>query len=235
LSCLPDLLHKLASDIDISPQGATNPWQTPFSGMWNWILQHAAVVQAIVGLVTAAVWITYLNVFVESMRRQRRSEILITLGGDRGVDGRVLVSNLGLEPIYILDIMLTYYKGSETKTLSVADRTEIAPIKQTTTDRATLQRPLKSGEFVEIGTIDTLLNRVASRVAAPRHDLDLTCLEITVAAVTAAASGIVAARRIFDIQHVEGRLVVRPKTLYAEQIRKRRGRKRIERQLIDAL
>jgi hypothetical protein len=203
--------------------------------MWNWILQHAAVVQAIVGLVTAAVWITYLNVFVESMRRQRRSEILITLGGDRGVAGRVLVSNLGLEPIYILDVMLTYHTTFENKTLSVADRTEIDPIEQTTTERATLQRPLKSGEYVEIGTIDTLLNRVASRVVARRHDLDLTCIEITVAAVTAAASGIVAARRVFDIQHLDDRLILRPRALYAEQIRKRRGRKRIERQLIDAL
>lgn len=203
--------------------------------MWNWILQHAAVVQAIVGLVTAAVWITYLHVFVESMRRGRRSEILITLGGDRGLAGRMLISNLGLEPIYILDIMLTYHTKTAEKTVSVADRTEVDPSERTSTERATLQRPLKSGEYVEIGTIDTLLDRAARGAHDGRSDLDLTGIGITVAAVTAAASGIVAARRIFDIQHGDDRLTLRPRTLYAEQIRKRRGRLRIERLLAGLL
>ena len=49
--------------------------------MWEWITSNAAVMQAIIALVTAGVWITYLHVFVESLRRQRRSEILITMGG----------------------------------------------------------------------------------------------------------------------------------------------------------
>jgi hypothetical protein len=203
--------------------------------MWNWITQNAAVVQAVVGLITAAVWITYLHVFLESMRHGRKSEILITLGGDRSLSGRILISNLGLEPIYILDIMLTSYTKSAGKTLSVADRTEIEPSAQTSTERATLQRPLKSGEYVEIGTIDTLLDRAARRLQTSRSDGDLTCIDITVAAVAAAASGIVAARRVFDIQHLDDRLVLRPRTLYAEQIRRRQGRQKIERLLADSL
>ncbi len=218
-----------------APQDATNPRRASFGRMWNWILEHAAVVQAIVGLVTAVVWITYLNVFVESMRRQRRSEILITLGGDRDLGARILVSNLGLEPIYILDILLTCHTVSGSSTLSVADRTEIDPAERTSIERATLQRPLKSADYVEIGTLDTLLNRVAGRLPGRGGDTDPTRIEITVAAITAAASGIVAARRVFDIRHLDGRLILRPKTLYAEQIRTRRGRQRIERQLIGAL
>lgn len=201
--------------------------------MWDWFLEHAAVVQAIVGLITAVVWITYLHVFVESMRRGRRSEILITLGGDRGLSGRILISNLGLEPIYILDIMLTSHTKRERKTFSVVDRTEVDPSEQTSTDRATLQRPLKSGEYVEIGTVDTLLNRAAWSQQSGRSDLGLSHIVITVAAVTAAASGIVAARRVFDIQHQGDRLIFRPRTLYARQIRTRRGRRSIERQLAD--
>jgi hypothetical protein len=203
--------------------------------MWNWILQHAAVVQAVVGLVTAAVWITYLNVFIESMRRQRRSEILITLGGHRGLSGRILVSNLGLEPIYILDIMLTHRTGTGETTASVTDRTEVDPSELTNFDRATLQRPLKSGEYVEIGTIDNMLERAAHRLEGARSDPDLSCIEITVAAVTAAESSIVAARRSFDVRHESDHFLLRPRTLYAEQIRGKRGRRRIERQLTDML
>lgn len=80
-----------------------------------------------------------------------------------------------------------------------------------------------------------MLDRAATRLDRGRSDPDLSCLELTVAAVTAAESSIVAARRIFDIRHEGGRVLLRPRTLYAEQIRGRRGRQRIERQLTDLL
>ncbi|WP_189654962.1 hypothetical protein [Paracoccus mutanolyticus] len=62
-----------------------------------------------------------------------------------------------------------------------------------------------SADYVEIGTLDTLLNRVAGRLPGRRGDTDPTRIEITVAAITAAASGIVAARRVFDIRHLDDR------------------------------
>jgi hypothetical protein len=90
--------------------------------------------------------------------------------------------------------------------------------------QATLQQPLKSGEYVEIGTIDILLDRATWCSQTERRDPDLACIEITVVAVTAAAFGIVAARRAFGMEQPGGRMIIRPKTLYAEQIRTRRGR-----------
>lgn len=197
--------------------------------MWNWVLQHASVVQAVIALVTAGVWIVYLHVFVESLRRQRRSEILITMGGERGLGGRVLISNLGLEPIYVLDILLGRSTDSAEDLVSVIDKTEGGA--SGSARGATLQRPLKSGEHIDIGTIDDLLDRAAWGPRRGRSDGDLSRIEITVAAVTAAASGIVAARRAFAVQHRDGQLILRPQTLYAEQIRGREGRRRIENQL----
>lgn len=203
--------------------------------MVDWIVQHAAVLQALVGLVTAAIWITYLHVFVASLHRQRRSEILITMGGSRGLSGRVLVSNLGLEPIYVLDVMLRHCGSGGDPIVSIADRTEVDPAEHTSSDRATLQRPLKSGEHVEIGTINDMLERVARHLGRDRDDAGLSRIEITVAAVTAAASSIVAARRVFEIRREGGRVMLRPTTLYARQIRGIRGRRRIERQLLEML
>lgn len=201
--------------------------------MWNWVLQHASVVQAIIGLVTAGVWVVYLHVFVESLRRQRRSEILITLGGNRGLGGRVLISNLGLEPIYVLDILLGRSTASAEDVASVIDRTESGPSE--CVKDATLQQPLKSGEYIEIGTINDLLDRAAQDPRPGRRDADLARIEIIVAVVTATASGIVAARRAFAVRHRDNQLVLRPQTLYAEQIRGRRDRRRIEAQLADRL
>jgi hypothetical protein len=204
--------------------------------MWEWITSNAAVMQAIIALVTAGVWITYLHVFVESLRRQRRSEILITMGGGRGLGSRVLVSNLGLEPIYILDVMLTLCSDAGERIVSVADRTELDPSRDDDgPGRATLQGPLKSGDYVETGTVDTLLDRAARTLGKGREDAELSRIEITIAAVTAAASGIVAARRVFDVRHRDEGTALQPRTIYAEQIRDRRGRRRIEDQLLKML
>ncbi len=62
--------------------------------MWTWLSDNSSTIQAISGIVTAIVWIVYLQIFVSSFRRQRRSEILIHTGGNRA-DPRIFVSNLG--------------------------------------------------------------------------------------------------------------------------------------------
>lgn len=203
--------------------------------MWDWILQHSTVVQAMVGMVTALVWITYLHMFVAGMRRQRRTEILITLGGDRGLAGRIIISNLGLEPIYVLDVVLKIDAEGEESVVSVTDRAELHPSDRPSLDVATLQRPLKSGDHVEIGSIDDLLERASLRSERKRKDLDLTRIEITVAAVTAASSGIAAARRVFHVTNENNLLFLRSDKPWAEQIRNRHGRKAIIRQLSDSL
>lgn len=203
--------------------------------MWEWILQHSTVVQAMVGIVTALVWITYLHMFVAGMHRQRRTEILITLGGDRGIAGRIIISNLGLEPIYILDVILKICSVDEERLVSVADRAKLRPTDKPSLDVATLQRPLKSGDHVEIGTIDDLLKRASLRSELERDDLGLVRIEITVAVVTAASSSIAAARRVFGVTNESESISLRPNSLWAEQIRSRRDRREIIRQLTDSL
>lgn len=199
--------------------------------MWNLVLEQVTAVQAFVSLLTAFVWIVYLHMFVSGMRRQRRTEILITLGGDWGLDGRIIISNLGLEPIYILDVLLKNCAGGNETVISIADRAELHPSDRPSLELATLQRPLKSGEHIEIGSLDELLERASRRGAFKRNDSELTHIEITVAAVTAAASSIVGARRIFQVRRDDGLVQMRPTTLWAEQIRGGRGRRDIARQL----
>ena len=93
--------------------------------MWDWISENSGLVQAGMAAVTALVWMVYLHIIVSGLRRQRRTEILIQLGGARNLSARILVSNLGFEPIYVLEIMLTVWTASGERMSSVADRTEI--------------------------------------------------------------------------------------------------------------
>lgn len=199
--------------------------------MLSWIEENSGLVQALMAAVTAIVWIIYLHVIVLGLRRQRRTEILINLGGERSLSARTLVSNLGFEPVYILEIILTVWSDGGERTSSVADRAELAEAQRHSPSEATLQGPLKSGEYVDIGSIGDLLERDRLQ-SFDQIDLDnISRIEITVAAITAATNSIVAARRRFRHEQGEGRRALVPETLYARQIRTRRGRRAIERKI----
>lgn len=115
--------------VPISPKTQRSDAISPedlFIWMWLWLVENAGLVQAAVGIVTALVWFVYLQVLVSGVRRQRRIEILIYLGGSRSLDGRLFISNLGFEPIYIFEILLTIRTPDGERETSVVDRAEIA-------------------------------------------------------------------------------------------------------------
>ncbi|MCQ0970182.1 hypothetical protein MLD63_07085 [Paracoccus sp. TK19116] len=199
--------------------------------MWNWVGEHTDVLQVIVGVVTALVWVVYLHILIEGMRRQRRSEILITLGGKRDLGGRILISNLGLEPIYVLDILLRISGDRRVRTVSIAERRDGPPIEDDPSDTHTLQTPLKTGDSTDIGEIYTLLHRADPHTDRPADAMNIEELELTVVAVTAATSSVVAAKRGFAVMTQDGDTVLRPKGLYARQIRNRWARRSIEREM----
>lgn len=199
--------------------------------MWEWISENSGLVQASMAAITAVVWMVYLHVIVSGLRRQRRTEILIHLGGARDLSARLLVSNLGFEPIYVLEIMLTVWTASGERMSSVADRTEIARDQHASPREATLQGPLKSGDSVDIGSAQNLLDRARHSSFDALEPDDVREVEVTVAAVTAADSRIAAASRKFTMKVREGGVCIFPQNLTARQIRSSWRRRRIEAQL----
>lgn len=199
--------------------------------MWEWVSQNSGIVQAGLSAVTALVWMVYLHIIVSGLRRQRRTEILVHLGGARDLSARILVSNLGFEAIYVLEIMLSVRTTKGERVSSVADRTEIAREQHKTPREATLQGPMKSGESVDIGSVTDLLDRARHNSFENIDPEDITEVEVTVAALTAADSRIAAATRRFLLQHNEGSICIVPKNLYAKQIRSRWRRRQIEQRL----
>ncbi|QDA36584.1 hypothetical protein E4191_21020 (plasmid) [Paracoccus liaowanqingii] len=199
--------------------------------MWDWVSENSGLVQAAMAAITALVWVVYLHILVLGMRRQRRTEILIHLGGARDLSARILVSNLGLEPLYVLEIMLTVWTADGERMSSVADRTEIARDQHETPRQATLQGALKSGDHVEIGSVTDLLDRARHQGFDQIAPADIRHLQITVAAITAADSHITAATRRFAMRRDGDTLSLRPLNLAAQQIRSRRQRREIEAQM----
>ena len=199
--------------------------------MTDWLTQNSSLVQIIVACITAVVWIFYLQVIVSGLRRQRRTEILIHLGGSRGLDARTFVSNLGFEPIYVLEILMTFWSENGKKETSILDRTEIDESRLTSPSQVTFQGPLKSGEFVDIGSFADMLQRAHNQVSDGVQSTDINRIELTIAASTAASSSIVAARRAFNLEQCDGHVKLCPQTLYATQIRSWWGRNKIRQQL----
>ncbi|MBU2956811.1 hypothetical protein Q4511_14810 [Paracoccus sp. 1_MG-2023] len=202
--------------------------------MPEWITENIDLIQAGAALLSALVWIFYLQVIVSGLRRQRRSEILITLAGRMDLSASMMISNLGFEPIYVLDILVRSLSEEDEAVVSVVDR--IDPDRDESSEKlTTLQSPLKTGEHVEAGRLDEMLRRASWWADLNSHPDKLHRIEVTVAAVTAATSSIVAARRIFHVSCEDGNIRIRPDGIYAEQIRDRRGRRRIEKQLNDMI
>tara|TARA_R110000787_G_scaffold51821_1_gene122435 strand:+ start:3707 stop:4324 length:618 start_codon:yes stop_codon:yes gene_type:complete len=199
--------------------------------MWDWLAENSALVQAVFGGVTAFVWIFYLQILVMGLRRQRRTEMLIHLGGGTGMDARTFVSNLGFEPIYILEIMLTVSTSDGARETSIADRTEIAKENLASPSDVTVQGPLKSGEYVDIGDFGTLLRRAEWRSAETLDLKQITKVQLKVAAISAASSTIVAAERGFDVVVEDGVSTLVPQGLYAKQIRSFWARQGLKREL----
>ena len=199
--------------------------------MWEWISENSGLVQASMAAITALVWMVYLHIIVSGLRRQRRTEILIHLGGARDLSARILVSNLGLEPLYVLEIMLTVWTADGERMSSVADRTEIAKDQHESPRQATLQGALKSGDHVDIGSVTDLLDRARHQSFDQIEPDDIRHLKVTVAAITAADSHIAAAERRFSMRRDGDTLSLRPVNLAAQQIRSRHQRRKIETQM----
>lgn len=203
--------------------------------MWHWLAENASSVQAAVGGITAFVWVFYLQILVSGLHRQRRTDILIHLGGSQSLDARTFISNLGFEPIYVLDIILTSWSTDGERRASVADRIEITQQELSNPSATTFQGPLKSGEFIDIGSFEALLQRARRNTSDALDPAQISCTEIKVAAISAASSAVVASKRQFYVSVVDGECQIRPGTLYASQIRSWWSRYSLKRELQEKL
>lgn len=194
--------------------------------MLDWLTENIEVVQLVASLTTTVVWIVYLNIFLKGFIQQRRSSLLINRGGGEDLDSRCLISNMGDQPIYLLDVLAATDGESAPSLASVVDRKELRNGENERSSAITGQGPVKSGDFVDIGSFRDVTER------ADFHGLkdasgDGERLKLIVVAATNQAQHIVAATREFDIAADGDGVAVRPRTVEAHQIRARRKRKRL--------
>lgn len=193
--------------------------------MLDFITQNVEIIQIATSLTMALVWLVYLQIFLSGYIQQRRSSILINRGGGPDMQARCLVSNMGAQPAYLLDVLASLDTGEDVNVASVVDREELRKEEMEQPTNVTGQGPIPSGGYVDIGTFEDVAGRVG--YSASKDDLDDRCLKLVAVCATNQANNVVAAVREFDLRAEKGRVRLMPRKLEARQIRSRRLRKKI--------
>ncbi|WP_156170552.1 hypothetical protein [Luteimonas sp. FCS-9] len=209
--------------------------------MLQTLLDYAPLIAAGMSGLTALIWIVYLNVFLSSYRRQHRPSILITSGAGRGMSAHCFVTNLGLEPVYLLDIVLdlTGPDGRVVRAV-IPERNERwqdrHQVEADDARGATNVGPLRSGEEKDLGRFSTMIERACTENPDIRPDMPLQCVEITVVTITASHAELCGASRRYRVEDgPDGIAQLRPTTIKARQLQGLLARRRLTRELSQQL
>ena len=198
--------------------------------MLQWMNEHAGALQVMFAALSALVWLVYLQIFVVGFLRQRRAEILINVGAGVGLDSRCFIANLGLEPIYVLQLTMSVETPEGTYLSAITDREALSDEQLSDPGQATNQGPVRSGDSYDAGSFGTMA-KMALHAAGVSEDLRVDGVELTVVATHAASASLVAARRNYDVVERNGNRRLLPRQLEAQQIRGFFARRRLRRAL----
>jgi len=201
----------------------------------QWLADNSAALQVITGAVMAIVWIVYLQLLLMTIMRQRRPLILIGTGAGVGLESHCFVSNLGYEPIYVMDLTITLTFDQRRCTAFITDRWEMRDEDLKNPRDATNRGPLQSGRHFNVGRFGDLLERAKAKLGIDDVADEVRLIELTVIANTAASTTIIAARRSFVCESFDGRHRLVPASIDTRQVRSFRERRRLKQELQERL
>jgi len=204
--------------------------------MLDWIQNHSTLITAGVQLTTAAIWIVYLHIFIVSFRRQKRSNILINRIAGNHDRAHVLVGNMGAEPIYVSAVIIDLVIEGKTHNAVVTEDLFDEDSGEDATARSmSKQGPLRSAETRDIGALGDLLDRAINITATDQTSDAVDEVRVTITAEGTYDQLLVAGAQSYWVYHGEDRRRFLPKESQTRQIRGRRERQSLSRQLDAAL
>lgn len=197
--------------------------------MWSWLQEHSTSIQMLVSLLSTGVWIAYLHVFLSSYRRQTRSSLLISREGPHGLKGRCIISNMGSEPAFLMDVLAEFETEGTRFTASVVDRLELWERDEDPDSQFCAVGPMESGGYLDFGSFEDILRRAQITFESQDVTRDVLKVRLIAIAATSQARELVAACRSFefDVGRDDNVVRIRPVEISAQQIRSRRKRKKL--------
>lgn len=189
----------------------------------NWIEQNQALVDVCINVATLMVWIIYAQLLFSGFRRQRSPRLIINRGKKKDMDALCIISNMSKEAIYVEYIIAVLATSHGTVTMDVTDferaykenqkddegNQQSIAVTPNGVHENTRQGPLLSGDFMHIGTFDSLVRRLARQAGIPMRGycpegkIKLKCLTVQVIALYGPDSRPISATRRFDINSDE--------------------------------
>lgn len=193
---------------------------------WAWIQENASGLQVVTSVAMVVIWLVYLHLILLGFLRQRRSSLLINRAGRRDIRARCLISNMGVEPAYILDVLAEIETDDGFVTASVVDWEEVPVDRDSEPGGVSRQGPLNSGEHFVLGTFEELIDRAAHRFGEEALKSEARSIFLIVLASTNQARHVVAAGRKFEVRRDVGKRVADLDPVQPEAIQVRSGARR---------
>ena len=195
--------------------------------MLDWITMNASSLQLAVSVLTGVVWLAYFHILWLNFRRQRQAVIMINRSIARDENAHCFVTNMGAEPIYLMEIMARVVTDDKDYNVKVTEREEVALDRVENPLAHTNQGPIKSGDFVDIGSFLDLLRRAEVRIGTDGLFDKVRRMDLTVAAADGHAAHLVASRRKFRVERKDGKPYFIPDHVMTTQIRNFYQRRKI--------
>ena len=206
--------------------------------MLEWLTNYGSAVSAAANIGMLLVWVVYLGTFLRQFRRQTQPKIVINKAVGSDLDAACFISNMSSEPIYVEAIQVAFESRSGNWDTFVTD---MAPRRDDDVPsdprQRTRQGPMRSGDYMPIGSFSELLERVANgnedlaKIDLADHKDPL--LHVRVFADYASEDLVVGADRCFYLERRNEVWTVRTLGEFTRQIRSRRQRLWAQHQLRD--
>ncbi|WOI57652.1 hypothetical protein [Palleronia sp. LCG004] len=129
--------------------------------MIDWMHSNTAFISMLSSIATAFIWLLYLQIIVTSNSRQRRALVTINRGAGRNLDAHLVLCNLGYETVYVTDVIAELELDGETLAANITECDETTDTAPSNPLAGTLQGSLGNGDCRAIGTIRSILERIA--------------------------------------------------------------------------
>lgn len=199
--------------------------------MLDWIRENPQLVSNLTYFVLLLVWIFYAGLLYQSYRRQRTPLLFIHAQG-KGPESACFVSNLSAEPVHVECILLVLQLDGKEIAQKVTDYARVTEHDDhTAIQDAIKQGPLLPGNFITLGTFESILRRVihapddSAGHAQPADDTrfrefvaDLRGVVIRAVFMHGHFKGPLGAWRRFQVEYGDQGLAVKPESAETGQL-----------------
>jgi hypothetical protein len=198
--------------------------------MLSWIQNHSQLLSVGVNAAMVVIWLVYLRLFIQTIRKNERSSILITRGGGQRTSAHCMICNMSAQIIFVMSVTVSIRSENGASTRPITDvRRPSDTGKGGDVREQTHQGPLEPGEMMDLGSFESVIQRAYDSAGSGSLDLEngQHCVDILVMAHYASENLPIAASRSFEIRPDGDDPFIVPTSPRTRQIRSARERKRL--------